>query len=227
MKKAVIIAAGGKGLRMNSDIPKQFLITNNKPILFYTIEAFFKFDKEIFLVLALPEDYVNYWFKLIKDFSFEIPHKVVLGGETRYHSVKNALNFVDNFELIAVHDAVRPFITTDFLQKLFTTAQEKGSAIPILRASDTIREINKSQNKILNREHIFMVQTPQVFLKDWLFKAYDIAYSQEVTDDAILIEKAGYKLTFVEGLKYNIKITTPEDLFVVNCLSILYSKQYV
>ncbi len=227
MKRVVILAAGGKGLRMDADIPKQFILFNNKPVLFHTIEAFFKFDQNISIIIVLPDNYLNYWQKLVSDFSFDVPHKVVTGGETRYNSVKNALSFVENFDLVAVHDAVRPFITSIFLQKLFYVAQKNGSAVPIVSVSDTIREINESQTKVLRRENIFMVQTPQVFFKEWLINAYNIQYSDEITDDAMLLEKAGYKLTFVEGLKYNIKITTPEDLFLANCISKLYLQSHV
>lgn len=218
MKKAVIIAAGGKGIRMNSNIPKQFNLLQQKPILFYTIEAFFKYSKEVYIVLALPKNHISNWLKLTKEHSFNIPHCIVEGGDTRYNSVKNALEKITNYDIIAVHDAVRPFITNEFLQKLYSTAEEKGTAIPVIQVNETVREITNSQNKVLNREHIFLIQTPQVFNKDWLLKAYELPYSQEITDDAMLVEKAGYNLTFVEGLKYNIKITTPDDLFFANYL---------
>ncbi len=218
MKRAAIIAAGGKGTRMNSAIPKQFLQLLNKPIIFHTIEAFYSFDHSIQLIVVLPEAQQSYWQNLLATHKFLIPHQVVSGGETRYHSVKNGLALAQDADVIAIHDAVRPLIHSQFLERLFAIAEEKGSAIPVLQTTDTIRQIKDNETMVLDRTTIYAVQTPQVFIKEWLLKAYTLPYKDHITDDAMLVEIAGFKLTFTEGLKTNIKITTSEDILLASCL---------
>jgi 2-C-methyl-D-erythritol 4-phosphate cytidylyltransferase len=209
---AAIIVGGGIGARMKNSLPKQFLEVNHRPLIFYSIEQFYAFDKGLQLIIVLPETYHDYWKELCEKHSFKIPHQVAAGGETRYHSVKNGLKLINKASVIAVHDAVRPFITREFLQTAYHTASEKGSAIPIVGINDTVRKINNEGTNVLNRNELFLVQTPQIFKSEWLEKAYTLPYNEAITDDAMLVEKAGYTLTFIEGLKQNIKITVPEDL---------------
>ena len=212
MNKAVIIVAGGIGKRMNYALPKQFIELKGKPILFYTIEQFYTYHPEIKIVLVLPEPYFVLWKELLTQYSFAISHRLVAGGHTRYHSVKNGLSAIDNVQLIAIHDGVRPFITPKFIAQLFDDAQEFGSSVPVVAVSETVRKITPVENEVLNRNNIFLVQTPQVFKAEWLKKAYEQPYNESITDDAMLVQMANFPLHFSEGLKYNIKITTPEDL---------------
>lgn len=214
MKTAVIIAAGGTGKRMGLNYPKQFALVYNKPVLFYTLAAFSRFDSDMRIILVLPSAYIDEWKKMVSDYAIDISHEIVEGGETRYHSVKNGLSFLGNCDIVAIHDAVRPLITISWLQHLFQTAKEHGTAIPVLPMVDTIREITTSYQRVLDRSKIFAVQTPQVFRYDWIKQAYMQPFDEQITDDSMLVEQAGYKLSFVSGLKYNIKLTTPEDLFI-------------
>lgn len=212
MRKAAILVAGGLGKRMNYALPKQFLELKGKPILFYTLEKFYDYDPNIELIVVIPEMYFIFWKELIQSHKIEIPHKIVAGGDSRYQSVKNGLSNVENASIIAIHDGVRPFITKTFIGRLFEEAKKKGSAIPVKPISETVRKINSEENQILPRQEVFLVQTPQIFLKEWLDKAYQTPYNESITDDATLVEQAGFLLHFIEGLTYNIKITTPEDL---------------
>ncbi len=212
MKKAVVIVAGGMGTRMKHALPKQFMEIDSRPILFYTLEQFYAYDGEMQIVLVLPEAHIVLWKELVAALDFEIPHLVCIGGETRYHSVKNGLEMIEKADYVAIHDGVRPFITPDFIDKLFIEAKHKGCAVPVKAVNETIRKITDEHTEVLKRHELFLIQTPQVFKKEWLDKAYDLPYNETITDDAILVEQAGYKLHFTEGLLYNIKITTPEDM---------------
>ncbi|HNV95765.1 MAG TPA: 2-C-methyl-D-erythritol 4-phosphate cytidylyltransferase [Bacteroidales bacterium] len=212
MKKAAILVAGGLGKRMNYALPKQFLELKGKPILFYTLETFYAYNPEMEIIVVLPEVYFIFWKELLISHKIEIPHKLAAGGDSRYQSVKNGLSKIENATVVAIHDGVRPFITPLFIEKLFEEAEKFGSAVPIKPVTETVRKINNEHNDVLPRQEIFLVQTPQIFMKDWLDKAYNIPFSESITDDAMLIEQAGFPLHFSEGLNYNIKITTPEDL---------------
>lgn len=212
MKKAAILVAGGLGKRMNYALPKQFLELNGKPILFYTLERFYSYNHDMELIVVIPEAYFIFWKELINAHQIEIPHTLVAGGNSRYQSVKNGLSKIKNASMVAVHDGVRPFITPSFIGRLFDEAEKFGSAVPIKPVSETVRRINNDSNIVLPRQEIFLIQTPQIFRYEWLEKAYKIPYEECITDDAMLIEQAGYTLHFSEGSTYNIKITTPEDL---------------
>ena len=212
MKKAAILVAGGLGTRMNYALPKQFLELNGKPILFYTLDKFYSYDPEMELVVVIPEAYFSFWKELSNAHQIEIPHTLVVGGNNRYQSVKNGLSKIENASIVAIHDGVRPFITPAFIGRLFDEAEKFGSAVPIKPVAETVRRINNDSNIVLPRQEIFLMQTPQIFRYEWLEKAYKIPYEESITDDAMLIEQAGFALHFSEGLTYNIKITTPEDL---------------
>jgi len=218
MNKAIIIAAGGVGKRMNLGIPKQFINIAGKPILIHTLEIFYEYDPFIEIFLVLPKNYINEGKKILTDYNNKFKVTFVEGGETRYHSVKNALKKAEKFEIIAIHDAVRPFINAQFLSRLIKTAEENGSAVPVIKVSDTIKEITDNHVRLINRDNVYLLQTPQVFKKEWLLKAYETPYNESITDDSTLLEKNGYKLTYVEGLRYNIKITTQEDLLIADYL---------
>lgn len=218
MKKAVVIVAGGMGARMKHALPKQFMEIDSRPILFYTLQQFYLYDNEMQIILVLPDAHILFWKELIAALDFKIPHQICVGGETRYHSVKNGMEMVEKADYVAIHDGVRPFITPSFIDKLFYEAKQNGSAIPIKAINETIRKITDEYTEVLKRHELFLIQTPQVFKKDWLDKAYELPYNVAITDDALLIEQAGYKLHFTEGLISNIKITTPEDMILAKSI---------
>ena len=212
--RSVIIAGGGSGNRMGTTIPKQFLLLQNKPVLMHTIQRFFDFDKNIEVILALPESQINYWKNLCKELDFNFKHIVVEGGATRFHSVKNALGLIKTEGFTAVHDAVRPFVSIETIKKCFETAAEKNNAIPVIEPVDSLRIIMKNENFICNRELIRMVQTPQIFKTSILKKAYEQEYSERFTDDASVVENLDIKITMINGNRENIKITSPLDLVI-------------
>lgn len=216
-KKTVIITAGGIGKRMESNLPKQFLLLQGKTILQHCIEKFFNYDQNIQIILTLPEDWKDFWGKLCKTNSFTIPHTIVSGGVERYDSIKNALH-ISHGDLIAIHDGVRPLVSTKLISEGFDLAQEMGTAIPLVSVKESIRFVEKDQNKSLDRTHYFTVQTPQIFSKEIIRKAYEIPFHQAITDDASLVEESGVELSLFTGEEQNIKITTPLDLKIAELL---------
>jgi 2-C-methyl-D-erythritol 4-phosphate cytidylyltransferase len=218
MKKIVIIVAGGTGTRMKDNIPKQFLEINGKPILIYSFEAFYKYDKSIRFILSLHPDYFPLWGKIIKKYPAYLNHEIVKGGRTRFHSVQNAVKIIKEKALVAIHDAVRPLVSVDTIERCFKTAGINGSAIPFLEISESLREITSTGSRPVDRSKIRTIQTPQVFRSDILIKAYSQKYNRKYTDDSTVVENAGYKIALVEGNRYNIKITTKEDLFLAETI---------
>lgn len=211
MTKTIIITAGGKGLRMGSSIPKQFLTINDKPILFYTIEQFYRFDPLIEIVLVLPSEHIKYWENLIQELSFAIPHTVVPGGKTRYHSIKNGLEFA-NGSVIGVHDGVRPFVSIDVISRVYETAKMLGASIPVLPLKESIRKVSGESSLAKERSLYRLVQTPQCFRNKILKDAYQKTFQMSFTDDASVVEANGGSVVLVVGNEENIKITTPLDL---------------
>lgn len=208
----VIVVAGGKGLRMGSDLPKQFIPINGVPVLMRTIKAFYDFDNFIKIIVVLAPYYRDYWAYLCKQYSFSIPHIITEGGETRFHSVKNGLDFVDK-GLVAVHDAARPFVSKDLIKTIFDAAHKQLAVIPVTSVTDSLRLLtDDSSSKIVDRSIYRLVQTPQVFEVGLLKKAYNIDFKAEFTDDASVVEYMGQQIHLVEGERTNIKITTPFDL---------------
>lgn len=220
MKKYAIIVAGGKGLRMGTDLPKQFLPLGGKPILMRTLEAFANCDNDIHIILVLPKEQQEYWKNLCKEYKFAIEHTIADGGETRFHSVKNGLNKVDasSKSLIAVHDGVRPFVSAETIKATYDTAEQKGTAVPVVPSVDSVRQTNGDENFALDRSSIQLVQTPQTFCSAILFEAYQQDFTKLFTDDASVVEKAGHKIILCEGNRENIKITTPFDMAVGNAI---------
>lgn len=219
MKKYAIIVAGGKGLRMGNEIPKQFIPIGGVPILMRTIHAFYHFDADITIILALPADQQQYWYSLCREHHFEIPVTIVNGGETRYQSVKNALAEINTDGIIAVHDGVRPFISKNILALAYSTAAEKGSAIPVIPITDSIRKISIDETSFAcNRSDYCLVQTPQVFKAEWLRQAYSTLFRPDFTDDASVVEQHGFNIFTINGQRENIKITTPFDLIIAEAL---------
>ncbi len=216
MKNCVIIVAGGNGSRMESEIPKQFLSLKGIPVLMHTINSFFEYDPEIHIVVVLPAAEIDKWKYLCSANHFKTPHQVIIGGSTRFHSVKNGLEAAPDCDLIAVHDGVRPLVSHETINRCFTMAKDRGSAIPVLPANESIREGTMEISKPLDRSLLYLVQTPQVFNAKVLHDAYKQEYNEAFTDDASVVEKNGFPVQMVLGNRENIKITYPEDLEVAS-----------
>ncbi len=217
MKRYSIIVAGGNGQRMNTELPKQFLLLNFKPVIMHSIKKFFDCDAEI--IVVLPQQHLNFWEELKLKYNFKIPHKVIAGGTTRCESVFNGLQLVEDYNsIVAVHDAVRPLISETIIIKLFAVAEEKGNAIPAIEMRDSIRKISGSQNKQVNRDDFCIVQTPQVFKTEILKGAFEKTGNRNFTDEASLVESSGVKINIEKGEQRNIKITFPEDLILAEAL---------
>ncbi len=219
MRRAVVIVAGGNGKRMGSEIPKQFIPIDGKPIIFRTIEKFIEFDDEMEIILVLPEDQIDYYTDLCFRYAFQHYLSIAVGGSERFYSVKNGLKMVDKGSLIAIHDGVRPFVTKETINKCFLSAAEHGSGVPVISPHESVRQINNDGNTILDRNTIRLIQTPQVFRSEIIMKAYDQDFSPTFTDDASVVEKAGHKIHLVEGNIENIKITRPFDLTIARAIT--------
>ena len=212
MERYALIVAGGSGTRMGAEIPKQFLLLAGKPILMHTISVFHQLKCE--LIVVLPEYQLEYWNKLCSTHHFDISHKVVAGGSTRFHSVLNGLAIIPEDALVAIHDGVRPCVTTKVITETFEVAAMMGNAIVAVRPKDSIRVVEEENNHSVNRDYYRFVQTPQTFKSTLIKRAYAASMHANFTDDAGVLEDAGYAIHLVEGDYRNIKVTTPEDLVV-------------
>ena len=193
----VIIVAGGSGKRMDADIPKQFLLLNDKPILMHTCETFYGFSHSLSLIVVLPEEHIVTWKALCATHSFKIPHQIVAGGAERFYSVKNALETISDKEgLVAIHDGVRPLVSHKTIQTAFDTATLHGNAIPVIPVIESVREINGTENHIIDRNKLQLIQTPQVFKCALICQAYRQDFSETFTDDASVLEKMGERRFF-------------------------------
>ncbi len=219
LKKYAIIVAGGSGTRMGSIVPKQFLSVNGLPVLMHTLLAFYNSASKPEVILALNADFHDYWRQLCNTHNFDVPHTLVVGGETRFHSVKTAFETITDTEsLIAVHDAVRPLILSSLIDAAYMQAADKGNAIVAVKCRDSVRQIKRDTSSSLKRDEIFLVQTPQTFQYAQLKAAYLQAYKDTFTDDASVVESAGCDIHLIEGDHQNIKITFPEDIAIAELL---------
>jgi 2-C-methyl-D-erythritol 4-phosphate cytidylyltransferase len=222
LKKYIIIVAGGIGRRMNGNIPKQFLLLKGKPVLFYTIEIFYKYSSDIPIILVLPQDQIIRWKELCFQYQLNIPHQIVEGGITRFHSVKNGLSEIKETCLVGIHDGARPLVSLQTISHTFEMAERKGNAVPVISVNESLRIVNEKGNQSINRETIKIIQTPQCFHSELIKKAYDQEYKESFTDDATVLETMGEKINLVEGNIENIKITNPIDLlFAENLITTL------
>lgn len=218
-KNYVIIVAGGSGSRMRSAVPKQFLLLNGKPVLMHTIEAFEQSEAKPAIILVLPAAYHAYWRQLIQEYSFTISHQLVMGGETRFHSVKNGLNLITEQEaLVAVQDAVRPLTASYIIDEAYQCAAKHGTAVVAVKSRDSIRQVKEGRSVSLVRDEIYLVQTPQTFRASLLRKAYEQPFDTRFTDDASVVEQYGAEIKLTEGDHSNIKITFPEDIAIAELL---------
>lgn len=218
MKKYIIIVAGGSGSRMGSATPKQFLELLGLPILMHTLNKFQQTVSEGEFILALPEKEQSTWLSLCEKHQFDVPHQVVNGGESRFHSVQNALQKVSEESIIAIHDGVRPLVSETVITDCLEAAKTHGSVIPTLPMQDSIRKVAGNKSQIADRSQFVLVQTPQCFQSSIILKAYQQDYQSSFTDDASVVEQLGHSIHLVEGNKENIKITTPEDLRMAEVL---------
>jgi 2-C-methyl-D-erythritol 4-phosphate cytidylyltransferase len=212
MKKHIIIVAGGKGLRMGGDIPKQFLPVGGKPVLMRTLEAFHAYDASMQLILVLPVSQQAYWKQLCAEYKFDLAHEIADGGETRFHSVKNGLSLVKEDGLVGVHDGVRPFVSQEVIARCYEEAVSLKAVIPVIGVVETVRHLTGEGSETVPRDQYKLVQTPQVFEVALLRRAYEQTYTELFTDDASVVEALGEKVYLVEGNRENIKLTTPFDL---------------
>ena len=212
MKKHIIIVAGGKGLRMGGDIPKQFLPVGGKPVLMRTLEAFHAYDAYMQLILVLPVSQQAYWKQLCAEYQFDLAHEIADGGETRFHSVKNGLSLVKEDGLVGVHDGVRPFVSQEVIARCYEEAVSLKAVIPVIGVVETVRHLTGEGSETVPRDQYKLVQTPQVFEVALLRRAYEQVYTELFTDDASVVEALGEKVYLVEGNRENIKLTTPFDL---------------
>ena len=222
----VIIVAGGKGLRMGSDIPKQFLPIGGKPVLMRTLERFREYSADLQIILVLPEAQQDYWRQLCEQYHFEVKYLLANGGETRFHSVQNGLALIpdDAQGVVGVHDGVRPFPSIEVIRNCYETAREKKAVIPVVPVVETLRHISLTSyllpltSKTVPRSEYRLVQTPQTFDIQLLKAANRQPYNDGFTDDASVVERYGHQITLVEGNRENIKITTPYDITVAEAI---------
>jgi 2-C-methyl-D-erythritol 4-phosphate cytidylyltransferase len=214
MKKTAIIVAGGTGQRMGATMPKQFLVIEGKSILLHTIGQFIAAFSDINFVIVLPADYIQEGKDLIASSGLTQHVQFTAGGETRFQSVKNGLALVDPASIVFVHDAVRCLLTHDLIQRCYQQALEKGSAIPAVASTDTIRITEGTKHHVVDRTNVMMIQTPQTFNAAILQKAFEQAYQSSFTDEANVLEASGTEVFLIEGEYENIKITRPLDLAI-------------
>jgi 2-C-methyl-D-erythritol 4-phosphate cytidylyltransferase len=215
-----IIVAGGSSTRMGGDVPKQFLLLKGRPVLMHTIEAFHHSNIQPQIIVVLHAGYHAHWEELCVKYNFTIPHQLVSGGETRFHSVKNGLDAVpdDDEALIAVHDAARPLTSAAIIEESYKNALKYGNAVTAVKSRDSIRQKKDDVSVNLPRDEIYLVQTPQTFQSAQLKKAYLQPYTDKFTDDASVVEQTGIPIHIIEGSYRNIKITFPEDIAIAELL---------
>jgi len=218
MKKIAVIVAGGIGTRMNSTVPKQFLLLKNKPVLFYTIDTFLKAYDDLQIILVLPEEHVAAGQEIIDAFFDYSRIAITTGGRTRFHSVQNGLALIEEESIVFVHDAVRCSLTTQLVQRCYEAAIEYGSAIPVVDSKDSVRIVTGDDNAAIERTLVKLVQTPQTFHSKILLPAFNIDYKDKFTDEATVVEAFGLKVKLVEGEENNIKITRLQDLVVAESI---------
>jgi len=221
MKKYAIIVAGGKGVRMGNEIPKQFLLLQGKPILMHSIERFYSYDTSIEIIVVLPGSQIDYWKELCNNHHFTIKHNIIVGGEQRFFSVRNGLDAITEINsVVAIHDGVRPLVSHETIDRCFEMAREKGNAIPSIGVVDSVRVQTSWGNEILDRNMLHLIQTPQTFQTKILKEAFLQCWHAGFTDDATVVEALGQKINLVEGNRQNIKVTTPMDLIIAEAIMV-------
>jgi 2-C-methyl-D-erythritol 4-phosphate cytidylyltransferase len=218
MKKIAVIVAGGNGTRMKSVLPKQFLLLNNKPVLFYTLDTFLKAYSDLTIILVLPEEYIAAGQEIIDAYFDYNRIQITAGGRTRFHSVQNGLQLITEESIVFVHDGVRSLLSTDLIHRCYEAALEYGSAVPVTDSKDSVRLQRGERNEAIDRNMIKLVQTPQTFHSKILLPAFKIDFKDKFTDEATVVEAFGLKVHLVEGEENNFKITRPVDLLLAEQL---------
>lgn len=213
-----LIVAGGKGTRMKSVVPKQFLEVNGLPILMHTLNAFYRYAEDIKVILVLPEDDFDTWKSLCVKYDYNRPVILQKGGDTRFQSVKNGLEKIEGGGLVAIHDGVRPLVSEDIIGASFRLAAVHGSAVAAVRLKESIRVTDQDNTKAVDRSKFRLIQTPQTFDVTLIKKAYQIKDEPSLTDDASVAERSGHTISLFEGSYQNVKVTTPEDLIFAEAL---------
>jgi 2-C-methyl-D-erythritol 4-phosphate cytidylyltransferase len=218
MNKYAVIVAGGSGTRMGVELPKQFMLLADKPLLYYTLKTFLEAFEDLQVILVLPADHTEKGRELIDAWFDEKRIQVCIGGETRFHSVKNGLELVQGDAIVFVHDAVRCLLTTDLVKRCYDAAVEHGTAIPVVPSKDSVRILSGEENNAIERERVVLVQTPQTFHSGIIQPAFNIDHKEKFTDEASVVEAYGLKLHLVNGEETNIKITVPSDLALAEAI---------
>ncbi len=214
----MLITAGGSGKRMNTPFPKQFIPVSGRTLLMRTIDVFHEYDPKMKIVLVIPDDYLQLWKELCTEFDFQVEHQLVRGGDERFFSVQNGLQHIPPGSLVLIHDGVRPMVRPDTIKRVIETTEKKGNAVPCVVPAQTIREVQGAESKMLDRNKLRLIQTPQGFISDLIKEAYNQQYSERFTDDASVLESLGHKINLVEGNYSNIKVTHPADIKMVEAL---------
>lgn len=214
MDKYAVIVAAGAGIRMGETIPKQFLLINNKPVLYYTLRAFLNAFADIHIILVLPAEHIEKGREIIDAYFDGDKINVTAGGGTRFQSVKNGLQLIGDDSIVFVHDGVRCLLTENLIHRCYAEAVNSGTAIPAIASKDSVRIVNEESNDAIDRDKVMLVQTPQTFHSKILLPAFQIDYKEKFTDEASVVEAYGLKVTLVEGEENNIKITTKADLLI-------------
>ncbi len=214
MKKYAVIVAGGSGTRMGYSVPKQFLLLKDKPVLWYAIDAFFRAYDDMEIILVLPEAHFVKGRGIIAQFNYSDRIVLAAGGNTRYQSVKNGLQLVKEESVVFVHDGVRCLISVPLIQRCYNQAILKGSAVPAVAATDSIRIFSDGKHFVEDRQQVRIIQTPQTFLSSIILPAFEQEYSEAFTDEATVVEANGTEVFLTEGEYDNIKITRPVDLMI-------------
>ncbi|MBS1598522.1 MAG: 2-C-methyl-D-erythritol 4-phosphate cytidylyltransferase [Bacteroidetes bacterium] len=214
MKKYAVIVAAGSGLRMGYSVPKQFLSLRGKPVLWYTITTFLNAFEDLEIILVLPNDFMETGKSIIQATASQHRIKLVPGGETRFHSVKNGLRLIQDDSIIFVHDGVRCLVSEDLIKRCYDGAIEKGNAVPAITVIDSVRIETANGNEIIDRDKVKIIQTPQTFKSEILQQAFNREYEKFFTDEASVVENAGIRINLIEGEETNIKITRPMDMTI-------------
>ena len=219
VKKYAVIVAGGKGARMGSDVPKQFLPLLGIPLMCHAVQAFAAAIPGINIILVLPSDQLGSAQTVLRSYIGNIKVATVSGGETRYHSVANGLKLINDDGIVFVHDGARPLISEELIIRCYRQTIEKGNAIPAIPAIESMRLLDVSgSSKSLNRDQLRVVQTPQTFRTNIILPAFKLPYQSSFTDEASVVEAAGHEIHLIEGRTDNIKVTRAEDMVVAEAL---------
>ena len=225
MQKIAVIVAGGTGQRMGTAVPKQFLLLQGKPLLHHTIQRFLDAFPDIEIILVLPQEHLSAGAEITSAFTESTRIKITQGGNSRFQSVKNGLSLIHEPSVVFVHDGVRCLISAGLIRRCYEQTLEKGSAIPAVAATDSIRIRNGQQHQVIDRNQVQIIQTPQTFLSDLILPAFDRSYDERFTDEATVVEASGKQVYLIEGEYTNIKITRPVDILMAEQIMIASGKQ--